>query len=617
MSNEPRILELVQEILDSDRSPEEVCADCPELLWEVEKQWKRVCRVDSQLAAIFPSSDSASAGAERDELAFWIDGDLPKIPGYEVETVLGHGGMGVVYKARHLKLNRPVALKMMIYGACATPHEQARFQREAEAVAGLRHPHIVQVYDVGDANGRPYYTMEFVEGGSLATKLAGKPQPAHVAASCAATLAEAVQAAHSGGIVHRDLSPANVLLTAEGTLKITDFGLARRLKNGAGLTLSGTALGTPGYMAPEQALGQSENIGPSADVYSLGAILYKLLTGRPPFQGETSAATIQQLLADDPVPPSRVNRTVPRDLETICLKCLHKEPQRRYGSAAALAEDLHRFERGEPIAARPIGPMERGLRWLRRRPALGVALAASVLLALTLAGVGAWWHWQQTQTERAVEGELREVVRLQQQSAFREASVALDRAKARLGESGPARMYPILDQARDDLQLLARLDAIRLNRLAFAEGRENHAADVRFNNAQADRDYEEAFRTAGICEPSNDPEVVAARLGASALRAPLVAAFDEWAVCSRNKIRQDWLLKVARRADPDPWRDRVRDTAVWGDKAALSELARTAASRGATGVAGIGAGGMFASRRWGRDRAPPARAKRASRRLLD
>ena len=219
----------------------------------------------------------------------WQGGaDLPRIPGYEVEELLGRGGMGIVYKARHLRLNRFVALKMLIAGAYAAPRERARFQREAEAVASLRHPNIVSVYDVGDHEGWPYFTMEFLEGGSLAQGLAGTPQPARHAAAVLTTLAEAVQAAHSAGIVHRDLKPANILLTAIGTPKVADFGLARHFDGEAGITQSGARLGTPSYMAPEQASGKAGQIGPAADIYSLGALLYEMLTGRPPFRGETA-----------------------------------------------------------------------------------------------------------------------------------------------------------------------------------------------------------------------------------------------------------------------------------------------------------------------------------------
>jgi serine/threonine-protein kinase len=315
---------------------------------------------------------------------------LPQVPGYEVEAVLGRGGMGVVYKARHLRLKRTVALKMLLVGAYAGPRERARFQREAEAVAGLRHGNIVQVHDVGDHEGMPYFTMEFVEGGSLAQKLAGTPQPARPAAALVATLAAAMQVAHQSGIVHRDLKPGNILLTADGTPKITDFGLARRLEGDAQLTHTGLPVGTPGYMAPEQAQGEVHAIGPSVDVYALGVILYELLTGRLPFQGETAAATIQQVLTRDPVPPARLNPTVPRDLETICLKCLSKESQRRYASAAALADDLRRFGEGQPRQARPVGRGARFCRWVWRNPVTAGLLAALLTLFLLTAAGGLW-----------------------------------------------------------------------------------------------------------------------------------------------------------------------------------------------------------------------------------
>ena len=274
-----------------------------------------------------------------------------------MEAFLGRGGMGIVYKARHLRLNRFVALKMLITGAYAGPRERARFQREAEAVAGLRHANIVQVYDVGDHEGWPYFTMELLEGGSLAQAVAGTPQPARQAAAILATLAEAVQVAHQGGIVHRDLKPANILLAADGTPKIADFGLARHFDGGPALTLSGARIGTPSYMAPEQLIGKAGTIGPAADIYALGALLYEMLTGRPPFRGETASETERQAIHDEPVPPWRLNPKVPRDLETICLKCLHKDPQRRYATlplswkiSSGCSERAHRG-----AAARPCG----------------------------------------------------------------------------------------------------------------------------------------------------------------------------------------------------------------------------------------------------------------------
>jgi serine/threonine-protein kinase len=289
--------------------------------------------------------------------------------------------MGVVYQARHLALKRTVALKMILAGGHAGTAERARFAAEAEAVAQLSHPHIVQVYEVGEHEELPYCALEYVEGGSLAQKLGGKPLPPREAAELVQTLAGAVQAAHSKGIIHRDLKPANVLLTAAGAPKVTDFGLAKKLEGG-GHTASGAILGTPSYMAPEQAGGQTKEVGAAADIYALGAILYECLTGRPPFQAATPLDTVLQVVSDDPVPPGRLNAQVPRDLETVCLKCLHKDPRRRYASAEAMAEDLGRWLAGKPIQARPVGRLERAWLWAKRYPAVAGLLGAFVVALL-------------------------------------------------------------------------------------------------------------------------------------------------------------------------------------------------------------------------------------------
>jgi serine/threonine-protein kinase len=402
MGSQSRVQQLLDELDDAGCTPEEVCAACPELLPEVRRRWRQMRAVRADLHALFPTPGSGP-GTTADVAGRWHSGDeLTQIPGYEVEALLGRGGMGLVYKARHLRLNRFVALKMLITGAYAGPHERARFQREAEAVASLRHAHIVQVHNVGDHEGRPYFTMEFLEGGSLAQTMAGTPQPARPAAALVATLAEAMQVAHRAGIVHRDLKPANILLTAEGTPKVADFGLARHSDGEPALTLSGARIGTPSYMAPEQVIGKAGTIGPATDIYALGAVLYEMLTGRPPFRGETASETERQVLQGEPVSPSRLNPKVPRDLETICLKCMVKEPGRRYGSAAALAADLRRFVEGRPIQARRVGVPERAWRWCRRNPAVaGLAAAAFLAMAIGTA-VSAW---QAMRARRAVAAE--------------------------------------------------------------------------------------------------------------------------------------------------------------------------------------------------------------------
>ncbi|MCI0460776.1 MAG: serine/threonine protein kinase, partial [Gemmataceae bacterium] len=311
----------------------------------------------------------------------------PNIPGYEILRELGRGGMGVVYLARQTGLDRLVALKMIRAAGHASPVELTRFRTEAQAIARLQHPHIVAVYEIGAHDSQPFFSLEYCPGGSLAQHLAGTPLPPAQAAPLVETLARAVQAAHQVQVVHRDLKPGNVLLTADGQPKITDFGLAKTLDADSGQTHSGAILGTPSYMAPEQALGDVSRIGPACDIYALGAILYECLAGRPPFKAATVLDTLEQVRSAEPVPPSQLQSTTPRDLETICLKCLHKEPTRRYASAADLAADLRRFRAGEPIVARPVGRLGRLVKWARRRPAVAGLLAAVLLVFATGATV--------------------------------------------------------------------------------------------------------------------------------------------------------------------------------------------------------------------------------------
>jgi serine/threonine protein kinase len=305
----------------------------------------------------------------------------PSVDGYEIEAELGRGGMGVVYRAVQTRLGRRVALKMILAGHSGD--SLTRFLNEAHAVAILTHPNIVQIYEVGESGGRPFFSLEYVPGGSLEAFFEGKPQPWRNVAKLIATLARAMNAAHVVGIVHRDLKPANVLLASDGTPKITDFGIAKQL-DAQRQTQTGEILGTPCYMAPEQALAKQELIDHRADIYALGAILYDGVTGRPPFLAESTLDTIMQSVTRDPVPLRALQVKVPRDLDVICLKCLEKDPNRRYQSALELAEDLERLLAGKPIQARPIGEFERVARWARRNPAWAALLTVSALAALLL-----------------------------------------------------------------------------------------------------------------------------------------------------------------------------------------------------------------------------------------
>ena len=312
-----------------------------------------------------------------------VPGQAPAAESLEILEQLGEGAMGVVYRARQSGLNRVVALKMLHAVARADPKLLARFRTEAQAVARLSHPNFVQIYEIGERDGLPYFLMEHVSGGSLERKLSSGPLPWRQAAQLVETLARAMAVAHEHGIVHRDLKPANILLTLDGQPKITDFGLAKIISGqDAGLSKTGGIVGTPSYMAPEQAEGGSAR--PSSDLYSLGATLYELLTGRPPFRGATVYGTLIQVVNQKPVPPGRLRPKLPRDLDTICLKCLEKDPDRRYAGCEALAVDLHAFLSGEPIQARAASTWEPFLRDLQRKPAKALLLGVVGLTAVGL-----------------------------------------------------------------------------------------------------------------------------------------------------------------------------------------------------------------------------------------
>lgn len=378
-----------------------------------------------QVAAL--AAASASRGGSAHPL-----GTVRYIGDYELLEEIARGGMGVVYKARQVSLERLVALKMILAGDHAGASDLARFRTEAQAVARLQHPNIVQIYEVGQHESHPYFSLEYCSGGSLAEKLNGTPLPAQQAAQFAETLAGAMHAAHEAGIVHRDLKPANILLQPVGggqsvvggqgpgasdqaaasspamdhrlptdlwpqttLLKITDFGLAKKHSDStnvsaAGVTVSGAILGTPSYMAPEQAAGKGKEVGPSCDIYALGAILYEMLTGRPPFKAATPLETLTQVAVDNPAPPRDLQPSTPRDLQTICLKCLEKEPGKRYATAIALAEDLRRFQAGQPILARPARIPEKLLKWTRRNR-LATVLVAALLIVMVASTLAVAW----------------------------------------------------------------------------------------------------------------------------------------------------------------------------------------------------------------------------------
>jgi serine/threonine-protein kinase len=509
---------------------------------------------------------------------------------YEVEEELARGGMGVVYRARQRCLNRLVALKVIRAGEWASEEDVRRFRNEAETVALLDHPGVVPVHEVGEQAGHVYFSMKLIEGGSLARHLGRFRDDPRAAAGLLAAVARAVHHAHQRGVLHRDLKPSNILLDEGGRPHVSDFGLARRVEADSSLTQSGAIVGTPAYMAPEQATGRKGAMTTATDVYGLGAVLYALLAGRPPFQAENALETLVHVREREPQPPSVVNRRVPRDLETICLKCLHKEPQRRYGSALAVAADLQRFLAGQPIQARPVGVWEWGVKWARRRP-LAVAAAAGLVAALVLLGAAAGWvlsdraaRQREAQAKvREAEGKVRDALE-QAAPALREGNPgdralisALARAEAQLGSGLTGEdLRQLVQQLRKDVRMLAELERVRL-------------AMTTLRDHTYEREYANAFREYGIDLETLGLEEAAALVQVSAIRLHLAASLDVWAgeraKASNEEERQlaTRLLELARRVDPDPWRNRLRDIVLsrnGGDimqlRRDLEQLARTA-----------------------------------------
>jgi WD40 repeat protein len=404
MSHDPRLSALLDRWRKSQErgeplTPEELCRDCPELREEVQR-WIAFQGMETLGQPKTPSvqgegNEDAPPTAPPSSADDFSPTPPPKpaelerrpaVPGFEIESELGRGGWGVVYRAREVSLNRTVALKMILSGGHAGAEERQRFLAEAEVIASLQHPGIVQVYGFGTHNGLPWFALEYCAGGSLAAKLNGTPLPPREAAEIVEEVSRAVQAAHEKGVIHRDLKPGNILLSATCVPRVTDFGLARRMECGSGLTPTGAILGTPSYMAPEQARGK--RVTPAADVYALGAILYECLTGRPPFKAASTHETLSQVIDDEPASLRQVNARVPKDLETICMKCLRKDPAQRYAQPLELADDLRRWQAGEPILARPVRFVERAWKWVKRRPAVaGLLLLVLVVSAGSLAAI--------------------------------------------------------------------------------------------------------------------------------------------------------------------------------------------------------------------------------------
>ncbi|WP_459556729.1 protein kinase domain-containing protein [Lacunimicrobium album] len=582
--DETRIRLLLEEILETDMRPEQVSGGDLELERVLSERLNRIREVSALMEAMFPTNTERGNPTRRLPVeSLQNDDRVPEIAGYDVLNVIGSGGMGVVYRARHLKLNRLVAIKMVLLGAYASRSDMECLLQEAQSVASLRHPNIVQVYDVAEHDGFPYYAMELLEGGDLAKTLQGKPRVAKEAAELVRVLASAVHAAHLAGIVHRDLKPGNILLNFDETPKIGDFSLSRKVESDSTILTNLRQAGTPSYMAPEQAAGKSNAIQPAVDIYSLGAILYELLTGRPPFTAETSAETRRQVIDEEPVPPTRLNSRVPRDLETICLKCLQKDPLRRYETAEDLADDLERFIQGEPILARPAGIIEQICKWCLRRPSTTIAIAVSVL-AMTGAVTGGIWL-QRVENARQTEAVVRrEAARASIESAlpllsqfvksrqWSDAAGLLSTAQTRLSDADSPELDVRLAEAEEEFKIAEELDRIRQSL--------PEPSDVGYNYEPASDAYAKVFERIGI---GNDVgvETAAMRVSESPLREELLMALDYAAFAEKfnvndSKLRR--LLAVGRTAAPSPWQDRFRDSATWKDLPNLQRLVKDAST---------------------------------------
>ncbi len=368
---------------------EDLCAESPEYLPELRNKIEALKRFDSAPETFNIGGESTS---QRENYEAALSRDLPDIPGYELQCVIGQGGMGIVYEARNLSLNRTVALKTILTHGGARLEQLARFRAEANAIAKLQHPNIVQIYEIGEVNGVPYCALEYVDGGTLASQFGGKSLDPLRAAEIMEPVARAIYAAHQRGIIHRDLKPGNILLSREGIPKVTDFGLAKDLQSGSDWnTRTGVIMGTPAYMSPEQASGKNREVGIESDVYSLGAVLYALVTGRPPFQSSSLTEVLRQVAEVDPASPRQFNLKVTRDLETIILKCLQKDRRRRYPSALELADELQRVRSEIPILARPISRTETLLRWMRQAPMTTSFVLLFLLSSLLGLGVSSYF----------------------------------------------------------------------------------------------------------------------------------------------------------------------------------------------------------------------------------
>ncbi len=571
--------------------------------------------VQASLVTRVPATDPHATRSTYRPRANAAGGEAAAGPGgtaqrYRILRPHARGGLGEVFVAHDEELHREVALKEIQPQHSDHPESRARFLLEAEITGGLEHPGIVPVYGLGVyPGGRPFYAMRFIKGESLKDAInrfhqAGATRRDAGERSLALRqllrrfidVCNAIAYAHSRGVIHRDLKPQNVMLGPYGETLVVDWGLAKSLgrhdaaaglaeatwlpapTTDSGLTQLGAVAGTPEYMSPEQAAGKLQELGPATDVYSLGATLYCLLTGKPPVHGVDTIETLVQVQTGEFPPPRQVNPRVPAALEAICLKALAKQPAHRYPSARELAREVDRWLADEAVAAHRERWWQRAARWARHHQVATAAGTAAVLVALLLGGAGAL-AWQREQARReaeqarqaeqqrqTVQTTLQEALRLRSQGRWDSGRTLLRHAEEQLGEKGPEELRAQVAQARRQLELVARLDDIRLQAATIVEGK--------LNTAGADRDYATVFAETGLGTDEESAEVVAQRIRDSGIAAELVATLDAWSVFAVQGSRARWVLAIARQVDPDPvWRDQARDPAVLSDRKALERLA--------------------------------------------
>jgi serine/threonine-protein kinase len=565
-----------------------VCPHCQStLVFEGKPAREVVCTACGSSIQLDPAGTTA-----------WLPDEAPKRLGkFEFLEQLGVGSFGTVYKARDTELDRTVAIKIPRAGNIPRPEDMDRFLREAKSAAQLKHPSIVALFDAGQSDGTCYLVSELVQGATLAERLSGKRFSFRQSAEFIAEVADALHYAHQHGVVHRDIKPSNIMLDLEARPHLMDFGLAKRAADEITMTLEGQVLGTPAYMAPEQARGEVKKVDGRSDIYSLGVILYELLTGELPFRGQTRMLLVQ-VMQDEPRPPRRLNDQVPGDLETICLKAMAKEPARRYQTARDFADDLRRWLKGEPIQARPVGRIEKSWRWCRRNPARAALAACALLLLVGGVTAGFWYQEvradrlrQSIQAERDIAAALQESETLLKQAETLtdnpyhwEATLtavlsALKRAEAfadrNTGPADPALAEHMrglrgrLEEEEKDRQMLAALTRIRMERA------EKKAGENEFPFADAVPKYRAAFERYGLPVTLSPAQVAAGIRGRRApIQAALLAGMDVWLhMPGVTDSDRAWLHAVLAAADDDPWRRQVRDADRRGDRAALQGLA--------------------------------------------